>query len=249
MRALKRPLAPECLQDYDYVTQIWDNLSRNDYCSIRQALSLMQGGEHFPDIKGAYCGYCECRILGDQPNSENAVKQHIEHFRRRRDYKSRTFQWDNLFLSCYKGWKCGRFKDSSAGEINYELLIKPDEVNPEEHLLFKPSGRVIPRDSDPTSESHQKAKETIRVFNLNASHPKDDNQSLIYLRKQAIDQHRGLEEMIAQSLELLEESEEEDLALVLELIREELEALVNAPYFTAIKHSLLPPHLQIATGA
>lgn len=226
MKPLERPEAPECLAEYDHHHQTWDNLTSTHYREVRGKLVGMQG---------AFCAYCECAILGDEANVPDNVKQHIEHFRRKGRNPSVTFQWENLFLSCYKSESCGRYKDK-LGEIDYDLLIKPDQENPEEHLLFLRSGKVIPRVEDPSTESNQKAAETIRVFRLNGK-----RNPLRFQRANAIKKASYFQETMSEFLEEPDFSTDD----VLEIIREELKHLTSYPHFTAIKHAYLPEELHL----
>jgi len=225
MKQLHRPDPPEGLDQYNYRSQRWDDLSSTDKRAIRGQLVAMQG---------TFCAYCECRLPGDVPNQNGNVKQHIEHFRQKGKDPRVTFQWENLFLSCWEPHCCGRHKDSLAS-VDYDLLLKPDECRPELHLLFTLSGDVCPRSQDPESRSSKRAEETIKVFGLGG-----DKNPLRYQRQNAIASAQCFMKEILEWSEILEEGDEELQDDIQQLLAEELEQLKNYLYYTAIKHSLLP---------
>lgn len=152
MRKLTRGTAPTCLSNYQQSTQ-WSDLSKEHYPEIWTALTAMQS---------KYCVYCEGRI-------EKSENRHIEHFRRRQFFQNLCFSWENLFGSCSNPEHCGHFKDSSKND-NYqpEDLVKPDEEDPRDYLLFLEDGSVQPQpDLSPTD--NYRAVKTIQILGLN--HP------------------------------------------------------------------------------
>lgn len=217
--------APECLADYDYRTQIWDDLRGERKRALRAALVQMQGipgvtpddgSEH-----GVRCAYCEAQIHH---------AGHIEHFRRKNrsrpdGYPELTFKWGNLFLACGSQTHCGHYKDrKSAPAYDPDELIKPDEHDPEYYLYFHSSGEVRPRHLLEPADAHQ-ATETIRVFRLNEA-------SLAGRREKALRVYR---ERIAADLDELADWPSEDREAYL---RDEIEATRWDPYATTIKHFL-----------
>lgn len=217
--------APECLADYDYRTQIWDDLRGECKRALRAALVQMQGipgvtpddgSEH-----GVRCAYCEAQIHH---------AGHIEHFRRKNrsrpdGYPELTFKWGNLFLACGSQTHCGHYKDrKSAPAYDPDELIKPDEHDPEHYLYFHSSGEVRPRDRLEPADAHQ-ATETIRVFRLNEA-------ALAGRREKAL---RVYWKKIAADLDELADWPSEDREAYL---RDEIEATRWDPYATTIKHFL-----------
>ncbi|WP_269517989.1 retron system putative HNH endonuclease [Alteromonas sp. BMJM2] len=153
-------------------------------------------------------------------------KRHIEHFQSRNDSPNLTFIWSNLFGSCGKdNWdSCGIFKDTKGRPYDHNKLIKPDQDNPREYLLFLTNGLVVPRPKTSPSTS-EKAATTIKVFNLNAA-PK-----LVGARREA------LRSSVNTAKEIYEwrEGGEIDEDTFDELIQEELESLEGREFETALR--------------
>ncbi len=168
--------APTCLSAYDFLTQSWKDLTPDCKASVRTALLRMQGtpgdpsnpGTQETDFIGVRCAYCEGQIRHER---------HIEHFRRKsrshpNGYPELTFAWENLFISCTSHDHCGHYKDhGSGGTFDPEDLIKPDEHEPDDYLYFHSRGEVLVRDngSNMAEADLRRARETIRVFNLNST--------------------------------------------------------------------------------
>jgi hypothetical protein len=106
---------------------------------------------------------------------------------------------------------------------SYQLadLIKPDEEDPEKLLLFLSDGTVAIRLNLAPGDQHR-AKETIRVFNLNAA-------SLINQRRQAVQGY----------LSIIEEQSVLSNAEWREYIAEELQGAAEQAFVTAIRHILM----------
>jgi len=129
-----------------------------------------------------------------------------------------------LFGSCNRSDSCGKYKDRLP-EYNHTDLIKVDEDDPEEYLEFLPDGNVVPA-KDLNPQQKHRAKETIRIFNLNGS--------LRQIRKTAVIGYlQTAEELASYAVEF----DEADWS---PLLKEELEQIKNLPFTTAIKHVLLP---------
>lgn len=150
MKKLTRTKKPECLLKYNHSKHTWNDVTTNDKALIWEKLYEMQGN---------FCAYCENHI--------NKRNHHIEHFARKKNNKTLTFEWSNLFGSCDEKKHCGHYKDHGAGEYLVENLIKPDETDPNDYLFFTFSGMVYKR-KKLSYDDQTKADETIRVFNLNA---------------------------------------------------------------------------------
>lgn len=214
--------APDCLDDYDYNTQTWDDFGGECKKALRAALVQMQGtpgittgdsGEY-----GVRCAYCEGQIFHEG---------HIEHFRRKnlKHHPELTFDWSNLFLACGSKTHCGHYKDRpSAPAYDPEQLIKPDEHNPDEFLYFHSSGEVRIRERL-SAEHALRAATTIQVFGL-------DNSTLEGNRARAVSEYR---KMNAEDFEVIASWNEADRW---EYFESEIEATRWQPYATTIKHFL-----------
>ncbi|CDH20703.1 conserved hypothetical protein [Xenorhabdus bovienii str. kraussei Quebec] len=168
MKKLERQEAPDCLSNFKHGIDSWGAVPKDE---IWPKLEQMQG---------EFCAYCECRL--------KEKSKHIEHFRKRETYPDKTFNWGNLFGSCGDpqktgGWgRCGIYKDNRKlnPPCDINKLIKPDEEDPGDYLLFLTSGHVVPQ-RNLCDRERQKAEETIRVFNLN------NDTSLFNSRKNTIE--------------------------------------------------------------
>jgi len=214
--------APDCLKDYDYNTQTWDDFGGECKKELRAALVQMQG---IPGITtedaaeyGVRCAYCEGPIFHEG---------HIEHFRRKnlKHYPELTFDWNNLFLACGSNMHCGHYKDRpSAPAYDPDQLVKPDEHDPEKLLYFHSSGSVRVR-AKLSAENSQRANATIHVFGL-------DNPALEGKRARAVAAYR---KMKSEDFEELASWDEVDRR---EYLESEIQATCWHPYATTIKHFL-----------
>ncbi len=215
--------APDCLAEYDYREQNWDNFGGACKKQLRFALVQFQG---IPGVTvegaseyGVRCSYCECGVYNDG---------HIEHFRRKnpRYYPEFTFEWTNLFLACGANEHCGHYKDSQKVDAyDPANLIKPDERDPDHYLYFHSSGEVRVREGL-NDEDKLIASETIRVFGLK-------NGSLTGERARAVSTYKG------RVLEELDEIASWTPAEREEYLQGEIDATRWQPYSTTIKHFLL----------
>lgn len=216
---------PECLAEYDYRSQNWDDNSFKSDCKsrVRRQLVQMQGipGVTTEDSKeyGVRCAYCEGAIHHEG---------HIEHFRRKNahHFPELTFTWTNLFLACRSNKHCGHYKDRpGAAPYNPDELIKPDDHDPEEYLHFHSSGEVRVSNGVTSKQDRHRAEETIRVFHL-------DSRKLVGARAQAV---RGYKQKMLNELdEVASWDEDEREAFLLA----EIEATLWDPFATTIKHFL-----------
>jgi len=163
---------PACLSRYDARTQPWEDVSWEDKEEIRAELESLQR---------RHCAYCECDLANE------SKKPHIEHFEPRSRARMKTFDWENLFLSCSQTERCGCHKDNLAGKYQSKDLVKPDLDDPRHFLQFMPDGKVLPRERLRASEAHR-AEETIRVLALN-------DPPLVAMRRQYLeDPYRLMQE-------------------------------------------------------
>lgn len=201
------PVAPTGLANYRSGRDPWGQQSPNfqERQEIWTKLNAMQGHR---------CAYCEAAIKEGE--------RHIEHFRQRGRYSQGTFAWDNLFGSCNRQGSCGDFKDK-CGHYSHSDLIKPDIEDPESFLIFSQHGSVTPR-SGLNAANQQRAKETIRILNLNGA--------LRQIRQKEVAGYVQTAEEFAEIASHFPESE------WLPLLNAELTAISHLPFATAIKHVL-----------
>jgi len=170
------------------------------------------------DMQGQRCAYCEGALRAD--------KRHIEHFRQKGRDPRVTFLWSNLFGSCNRAENCGKYKDELP-PYDPADLIKPDEEDPEHFFVFVSDGSVAVR-AGLTAVETRRANETIRIFNLNSV--------LRAMRRSAVASYvdQGLEvmHMVASGEWTREEG--------MDFLKEELAAIENLPFSTAIRHTLMP---------
>lgn len=208
MRRLNRDEAPPAgLNRYRH--------GRDEWSSTTQELRLLIW-EKLENMQGLRCAYCE----GDISHS----KRHIEHFRQRDRYPQGTFDWHNLFGSCNRLNTCGKRKDS-CGLYPHENLIKPDEEDPEDFLVFTPNGSVQPR-ATLSDRDRYRAEETIRILGLNGA--------LTQIRLEGVRGH------LETALAIQEMAQQYPTEQWLPFLEEELARTADFPFATAIKHVLTP---------
>lgn len=207
MHKLQRLIAPPCLAQYSYKTHKWKDVSDTDKAAIRQSLYAMQ--QH-------RCAYCEKSLPKDKAC-------HIEHFRQRSCHPQGTFTWDNLYLSCNTTNTCGKYKDQQS--YHWQDLIDPCTDDPDDYLRFYSDGSIRPRKNLLPSEQ-KRAKETIRVFNLN-------EQALQATRKSELQGWLQIAEELLQWQEISEDDYQTEL-------NQYLQDISDKPFITAIRHLLLP---------
>ena len=202
--------APACLCRYQHGQDKWGMQSPTpvERAEIWEKLNAMQGSR---------CAYCEVMIASDN--------RHIEHFRQRNRYPQGTFDWSNLFGSCNRKGTCGDHKDN-CGSYDHTVLIKPDQDNPDDFLVFTPDGYVSPR-ADLTEEQRHRATETIRIFNLNGP-----EGALRQIRQREV---AGYIENAEYWAAIAAEYPEHEWWPQLE---EELAETAHLPFATAIRHTL-----------
>lgn len=212
MHNLQRTPEPIGLSHYRYGIDQWSNKlpTSVEKTAIWGEINTMQGNR---------CAYCEAEL--DQS------KRHIEHFYQRSRYPQGTFSWPNLFGSCNRDESCGKHKDN-CDAYNQSDLIKPDIEDPEYFFLFISDGTIAIRGGLNLAEQNR-AKETLRIFNLNPQ-----MGPLRYMRQQAIAGYIQLGEELSDLATLYPEHE------WLPLLHSEIAATIDLPFSTAIKHTLLP---------
>ena len=158
MKKLFRSEKPSCLEKYQHGLNNWGEVTPDDKRSIWLQFDLMQMG---------FCAYCECTL----------TEKHIEHFKDKDSYPKDTFNWSNLFGSCDYKNRCGHHKDSrKVKPYLISNILKPDEDDINDYFVYLTNGSIAIK-SGLTRSQELKARETIRVFNLN------DDKSLVNRRK------------------------------------------------------------------
>jgi uncharacterized protein (TIGR02646 family) len=216
---------PSCLDDYDCLSQKWEDLKGDNKRSVRLSLQRIQSqqvvtadaDDEVEFVLGLRCAYCECQIFHGG---------HIEHFRRKNvaHHPELTFEWTNLFLACGSTEHCGHYKDHGGEPYNPDELIKPDVHEPDDYLYYHSSGTVRVRHRTTMSDGdRRRGEETIRVFHLDCGH-------LRGARHRALKQYLGRNAGI---LEALMGFDENDRQL---FIDQEINATKWEPYWTTIRH-------------
>ena len=139
---------PEPIEFDKFRRENWESFSkRPEHCILGDALYRLQDG---------YCAYCETHL----PSRGDG---HIEHLERRSEHPEKTFDWSNLFFSCLRGTSCGKYKDNRKIRFNRADIVDPSRENPADFFFFDMTGEIHPK----KGPGELRAKETIRVFNLN----------------------------------------------------------------------------------
>lgn len=210
MHHLQRGAAPNCLATFQHGANKWDAVTPEDKTAIWHELDFMQGGR---------CAYCEADI--------SHTDKHIEHFQQRSRFPQGMFDWNNLFGSCNREHSCGKHKDR-CGAYDPTDLVKPDVDDPERFFVFVSDGTIAVRQGL-SIQDQQCARETLRIFNLDAQHG-----PLRRMRQQAA---AGYIQTGDELRALAAEFDESDW---LPLLQSELAVVAHLPFATAIKHALLP---------
>lgn len=202
---------PGCLSRFHHGLNQWREVLAADREAIWAKLDDMQQGR---------CAYCESSF----PQQNGRYAAHIEHFRQRDRFPEGTFDWLNLFGSCDRQDSCGKHKDR-CGAYNPADLIKPDVDDPEIFFIFVVDGSIAIR-QDLSEEQQHRAKETLRIFNLDAKYG-----ALRQMRESMVSGYQQTaEELLTWAIEYPDEYPE--------LLQQELDDVANLPFVTAIRHIL-----------
>lgn len=202
---------PDCLARFRHGLNQWTEVSAADREVIWAKLDAMQQGR---------CAYCE----GFFPRRNGRYVAHIEHFQQQDRFPQGAFDWLNLFGSCDRQDSCGKHKDR-CGTYNPADLIKPDVEDPEVFFIFVVDGSIAIRQGLSEEQQHR-AKETLRIFNLDAKYG-----ALRQMRKSMVSGYQQTaEELLTWAIAYPDEYPE--------LLQQELDDVANLPFVTAIKHIL-----------
>lgn len=111
--------------------------------------------EYILQEQGNCCAYTEVRL-------ESEGNCHIDHYKTRNLFPEKTFEFDNLLVSCNSEEYAAKHKDKQIKfKSNYDELINPVEESPSEYIEFAFTGDVL------SLKESEKGENTISVFNLN----------------------------------------------------------------------------------
>ncbi len=144
----------------------YDNLAGETKKDLRKALLKEQH---------SICCYCECRINNEDRNGLNSF--HIEHFKPKGNnlFPDLQLEYSNLHASCRinksndPNIHCGHKKNDEYSDD----LISPLEKDCSLHFGYNLDGTITCDNED------NRAKETIRILNLNSSLLIADRKNLI----------------------------------------------------------------------
>lgn len=112
----------------------------------------------------------ECAYTGLPLNDASVI--HLDHFKKRENYESLTFDWNNLFAAIKDSCFGADFKDHVINKQNhdakYKQLLNPAIDNPESLFWYSTDGSIVAR-STLSDDEKQKVETTIETFNLNHS--------------------------------------------------------------------------------
>jgi uncharacterized protein (TIGR02646 family) len=207
MRKLDRTAVPPppCLSKLKHGRDKWDK--EVNRAEIRAHLERMQGRR---------CAYCE--------GSLDDFGEHIEHLRTRNRFPKLTFEWSNLYLSCYREDSCGRYKDHAAGAHDPDDLIDPCIDDPDRFFRFYSNGTIKVRQGLSPADA-RRAHETLRVFNLDPEHG-----SLRAMR------HRAAQDYLDRDRRFLEDLREFPEDVRRDFIADELRKTADLPFTAVIRH-------------
>jgi uncharacterized protein (TIGR02646 family) len=211
MQKLSRGEPPLCLIKFQHGKHSWNRDVKHDDKEIIW--------ERLYEMQGRLCAYCESALIDN--------KKHIEHFIPKGRHEGRTleFSWSNLFGSCLYTDRCGHYKDSVKDYV-IGNLIKPDNEDPDDYLIFFSDGTIKPREGLHPVQT-LKASETLRVFKLD-----EKNGALRHQRQQAIKAHIQTVEFLVQLLTECPNSASE----IKIMIETEIQRAATEPYVTAVRH-------------
>ena len=116
-----------------------------------------------------YCPYCERKMLYVEPPEKK--KYRIEHiYPRNGGYKEKTFEYQNLLVSCDGTWvsKERTCDNAKADKFNEELVINPVKENPIQFLKYSMDDGEISSVEESGKQGYQRAEYTIDLLQLNA---------------------------------------------------------------------------------
>ena len=179
----------------------WSDFHR-DYKDIFEESRLLI----LTDEQNQLCGYTEIYI-------KELIYCHIDHYKKRSIFPELTFDWNNLIVANYDDNFGARYKDNKSGiqANDYNNIFNPVVDNVENYFDYTIWGEVIPKTAI-SEVDNQKAKKTIKVFNLNHNSLKDRRKNLISMISSCgkmtkeeiltVFENSGFESVINQTLKL-----------------------------------------------
>lgn len=151
--------------------------------------------DDFSNPKGSgYQAYIETRltILLDEQDCldgyteipiEDETYSHIDHFKKRSMFPTKTFDWDNLVAATKDNDFGANFKDNKSGitKADYNLFFNPVTDLVQDYFYYNERGEVEPNPDLDDESIKMKVLKTIEVFNL-------QNPILVNRRKTVIQQ-------------------------------------------------------------
>ena len=130
------------------------------------------------------CSYCEIELA----RGEAELGYHVEHIEPKSINPSRTFDFSNLLISCFKSGgeilpshddpqpiSCGHAKKNTFDSL---LFIKPTDLNCENYFYYELDGRITPH-SNLAADQISQAEYTIDLLHLNCRRLKRARHDMI----------------------------------------------------------------------
>ena len=121
--------------------------------------------------QGYLCCFCECRVgLGDGS---------IAHFRAQSEDRESSLEYGNLLYSCEEKPKKDKIPQTCNQAQDKEMPpISPLDEDCETHFAYDPDGNILGKTD--------KARETIRILNLNGSKQLCESRRAVYEETQTM---------------------------------------------------------------
>jgi uncharacterized protein (TIGR02646 family) len=162
MRSIQHPAtAPRVLQQSvaNHATN-WNSFGGKTQVSA--SLEILQKG---------LCAYCQIRL-------DSGIGSHIEHIWPKDPHTEKTFQWENLVLSCTHsevigktrltgGVSCGHSNDKRNWPTYDNRFISPIEPDCERYFEYRASDGTVQPAKDLSEHEVERADYTIELLNLN----------------------------------------------------------------------------------
>lgn len=124
-----------------------DSWEESTIISLQLKQHILKNEQH------SICAYCETKL------KEN--NSHIDHFRTRHQFPEKTWDYNNLLVSCNDESICAKNKDKKIKSKSiYDNIINPTIENPNDFIDYLTSGDIVAIDEN------KKAKNTIDIFQL-----------------------------------------------------------------------------------
>lgn len=157
----------ECIRDNKPAN--WEAFSK-DHQTISQEVRLYILCEE----QDSLCGYTELPV--DDP-----FDCHIDHFRKKSQFPTLTFDWNNFIVATMDDDFGARYKDAKSGitAADYALILNPTIDQAESYFEYSELGEILPKPKGLTLAQKALAQKTIDVFNLKAKALRERRYGLI----------------------------------------------------------------------